>query len=170
MKSENENLDELISKAIGGRDPVFDFEKWKQQHTEQIADYKEQTASKPHKLLKYASLALSAAAMIFLAVMLYPRGRAGNQPIEYQPKILTAKITLDDNMPTLLSLNRAYQQGKLQAVDEFYEQVDRRTGPRPENLTAWQLIEEMENNSNKSKGNDHENSSYNNTDIIGNAA
>jgi hypothetical protein len=72
MKSENENanMDEIISKAIGQSKPAFDFEQWKQAHPEQIAAYKEQTAGKQHKLLKYAGVALSAAAMIFLAVML----------------------------------------------------------------------------------------------------
>jgi hypothetical protein len=72
MKSENNNkkFDDMISKAIGGNKPAFDFEQWKQAHPEQIAAYKEQTAGKQHKLLKYAGVALSAAAMIFLAVML----------------------------------------------------------------------------------------------------
>ena len=69
MKPENEDkkIDDMISKAIGSK-PVFDFEQWKQDHPKQIAAYKEQTTSKPHKLIKYAGIILSAAAMILLAV------------------------------------------------------------------------------------------------------
>jgi hypothetical protein len=71
MKSENKDkqVDDLISKALGSK-PVFDFEQWKQDHPEQIASYKKQTTGKPNKLIKYAGIILSAAAMILFAVML----------------------------------------------------------------------------------------------------
>jgi hypothetical protein len=172
MKSENENanLDEMISKAIGGDKPAFDFEQWKQDHPEQIAAYKEQTAAKPHRLLKYAGAILSAAAMIFLAVMLLPIGDKDSQPVEYQAKILTAKISLPANVPTIARLNRIFRIGDIEAVDAFCQRATRRSGPRPEKLTVRQLLNEMETNSNKTKGNSHEDSSYNNTDDVSSTA
>jgi hypothetical protein len=170
MKSENENanMDEMIAKAIGGGKPAFDFEQWKQEHPKQIAAYKEQTAVKPHRLLKYAGVALSAAAMILLAVMLLPIGDKDSQPVEYQAKILTAKISLPANVPTIAKLNRIFRIGDIEDVDAFCEQAAKRTGPRPGKMTVRQLLEEMETNSNETKGNNNENSSYNNTDNISN--
>jgi uncharacterized protein YhaN len=137
----------------------------------QIAAYKEQTSGKPHKLLKYAGVMLSAAAMIFLAVMLLSTADDNKgQPVEYQAKILTAKISLPANVPTIAKLNCIFQKGDIEDVDAFCEKAARRTGPRPEKLTVRQLIKEFENDSNKTKGNNNENRSYNNTDNINNAA
>ena len=173
MKSENENanMDEMISKAIGGGKPAFDFEQWKQEHPKQVAAFKEQTAAKPHRLLKYAGVALSAAAMILLAVMLLSEvDDDKRQPVEYQTKILTAKISLPANVPTIAKLNRIFRIGDIEDVDAFCQRADRRTGPRPGRMTVRQLLNEIESNSNKTKGNDHENSSYNNTDSISDAA
>ena len=74
MKSENENanMDDMISNAIGGDKPAFDFEQWKQDHPEQIAAYKKQTTNKRGKLIKCAGIILSAAAMILLAAPTKP--------------------------------------------------------------------------------------------------
>lgn len=173
MKSENKDkqLDSLISKAIDGKKMTFDFEQWKQDHPKQIAAYEKQTAGKPYKLIKYAGTILSAAAMIFLAVMLLPTGDDGDrQPVEYQAKILTAKILLPANAPTVAKLNLIFQNYDLEAIDKFCEQAARRIGPRPKKMTARQLLDEIETNSNETKGNNNENSSYNNTDNISNAA
>jgi hypothetical protein len=169
MKSENENanMDEMISKAIGSSKPAFDFEQWKQDHPEQIAAYKEQTTDKPHKLIKYAGIILSAAAMILLAVMLRPDANDNaTQPVKYQAKILTEKISLPANAPTMVKLNLIFKNNDMQAVDTFNEQAAKGTGLQPEKMTAKQLMEEMETNSNKTEGIDHENRSYNNTDNI----
>jgi hypothetical protein len=170
MKPENEDkkMDKLISKAIGSK-PVFDFEKWKQNHPEQIAEYREQTTGNPHKFIKYAGVILSAAAMILLAIMLLPNSDDNaTQPIEYRAKILSAKISLPANLPTMAKLNLIFKEYDMQAVDKFNELAAKRTGPRPEKMTAIQLLKEMETNSNNQEGNDHENRSYNNTDNISN--
>lgn len=172
MKPENENtnLDELISKAIGDKKLAFNFQQWKKDHPKQVADYKEQTASKSHKLIRYAGI-LSAAAMILLAVMLLPTISDNDaQPVEYQAKILTAKISLPADVPTIAKLNIIFQKYDMQAVDTFCEQAANRTGLQPEKMTARQLLKEMETNSDNTEGNDHENRSYNNTDDMHNAA
>jgi hypothetical protein len=172
MKPENEDkkIDDLISKAIGSN-PVFDFEQWKQDHPEQIAAYKEQTTNKRGKLIKYAGVILSAAAMILLAVILLPNGDENEtQPIEYRAKILTAKISLPANAPTITKLNHIFKNTDMETVDKFNEQAAKRTGLQPEKMTAKQLLKEMETDSTETEGNDHENRSYNNTDNIGNAA
>jgi hypothetical protein len=172
MKPENEDkkIDDLISKAIGSN-PVFDFEQWKQDHPEQIAAYKKQTTNKRGKLIKYAGIILSAAAMILLAVMLLPDADDNaRQPVEYRARILTEKISLPANAPTVTKLNHIFKKSGMKAVDKFNEQAAKGTGPRPEKMTAKQLLKEMETDSTKTEGNDHENRSYNNTDNIGNAA
>jgi hypothetical protein len=92
------------------------------------------------------------------------------KPEEYRPRILTAKIKLPDNVATIAKLNSAFEKGGMQAVDTFYEQTVKRTGPRPEKVTVRQLLKEMEADSNKTKGNNHENRSYNDTDNISNSA
>ncbi len=173
MKSENEDakLDDLISKAIGNNKSAFDFAQWKEDHPEDIAAFKEQTAGKSHKPIKYASIILSAAAMILLVFMLQPNvSESELQIAEYSPKILTAKIKLPDNVATIAKLNFAFEKGGMEAVDTFYEQTVKRTGPRPEKMTVRQLLKEMETDSNKTKGNNHENRSYNISDDISDAA
>jgi hypothetical protein len=69
----------------------------------------------------------------------------------------------------MAKLNHIFKKIDMEAVDTFCEQAAKRTGPRPEKMTAKQLLKEMETNSNKKEGNNHENRSYNNTDIISNA-
>ena len=172
MKPENEDkkIDDLISKSIGSN-PVFDFEQWKQDHPEQIADYKKQTTVKEHKFIKCAGMILSAAAMILLAVILLPDGDNKNtQPVEYRAKILTAKISLPANAPTVTRLNLIFKNTDMEAVDKFNEQAAKRIGLQPEKMTAKQLLKELETESTKTEGNNHENRSYNDIDNIGNAA
>ncbi|MBN2181999.1 MAG: hypothetical protein JW715_08795, partial [Sedimentisphaerales bacterium] len=40
----NENLDELITGAIGRDKPQFDFDKWQKNHKSEIETFKSQTA------------------------------------------------------------------------------------------------------------------------------
>jgi hypothetical protein len=68
----------------------------------------------------------------------------------------------------MAKLNRIFKNYDMEAVDTFNEQAAKGTGLQPEKMTAKQLMEEMETNSNKTEGIDHENRSYNNTDNIRN--
>jgi hypothetical protein len=43
----------------------------------------------------------------------------------------------------MMSLNLAYRQGGMEAVDKQYEKAFKRTGPRPEKLTVEDLFAEL---------------------------
>lgn len=171
MEPENKHeiFDDMLSKAVGSEKTSFDFEQWKQDHPDEIAGYKKQTSHKTQTLIKLAGILTSAAAVLFLAVLLITAETENDaQPIEYQAKILSAKISLPADTPTISRLNRIFKNKNLDAIDKFCKRAVKTAGPRPEKMTAQQLLEEMETDSTETKGNDHEKRSYNNTDNIGN--
>ncbi len=149
-------LDSLIENAIG-KETSFDFDNWKQQHQGEIRKYKAKTAGQSRRqprrtLIRFAAAAGAIAAMIAIAVVL-TRPDEPTEVAQYKP--LPAYIA------TIGRLNMAFRSGGLEAIEDFCERSVRATGPRPERMTAQQLLNEMENET--EKGNDNENQSHNTT-------
>jgi hypothetical protein len=155
-------LDSLIENAIG-KETSFDFDKWKQQHQGEISKYKAKTAGdsgrRPRRMLiRFAAAAGAIAAMIAVAVILTIPDKATDEPTEvaqYKP--------LPANVATIGRLNMAFRSGGLDAIENFCERTVRTNGPRPERMTAQQLLKEMESETGSKKGNENENHSNNST-------
>lgn len=150
-------LDSLIENAIG-KETSFDFDKWKQQHQGEIRKYKAKTTGESRRrprrmLIRFAAAASAMAAMIAIAVIL-TRPDEPTEAAQYKP--------LPAHIATIGRLNMAFRSGGLEAIEDFCERSVRTTGPRPERMTAQQLINEMENENGSEKGNDNENHSHNN--------
>ncbi|MFC1677657.1 hypothetical protein ACFL3G_11430 [Planctomycetota bacterium] len=63
--------------------------------------------------------------------------------LKQQPKIEIVMSPID--MMRLISLNRAYRDGGIEAVEEQFDRAFKQLGPRPANLTIDELLEEFEN-------------------------
>ena len=149
-------LDSLIENAIGA-ETSFDFDEWKQQHPGEIRKYKAKTAGQPHRrprhtLIRFAAAAGAIAAMIAIAIIL-TRPDEPTEVAQYKP--------FPAHVATIGRLNMAFRSGGLEAIEKLCERPVRTTGPRPEIMTAQQLLNEMENET--EKGNDNENQSHNST-------
>ena len=149
-------LDSLIENAIG-KETSFDFDKWKQQHQGEIRKYKAKTTGQSHRrpsrmLIRFAAVAGTMAAMIAIAVIL-TRPDEPTEAAQYKP--------LPAHIATIGRLNMAFRSGGLEAIEQLCERSVRATGPRPERMTAQQLLNEMETET--EKGNDNENQSHNST-------
>ncbi len=157
-------LDSLIENAIG-KETSFDFDKWKQHHQGEISKYKAKTAgqsgSRPRRMLiRFAAVAGAMAAMIAVAVILTipdESTEVATEAAQYKP--------LPANIATIGRLNMTFRNGGLDAIEDFCERSVRTTGPRPERMTAQQLINEMESETGSKKGNENENHSHNNASI-----
>ena len=150
-------LDSLIEKAIGA-ETSFDFDKWQEEHQGEIRKYKAKTAGESrrrprHTLIRFAAVASAMAAMIAIAVIL-TRPDEPTEAARYKP--------LPAHIATIGRLNMAFRSGGLDAIEELCERSVRTTGPRPEIMTAQQLLNEMEHETGSKKGNDNENHSHNN--------
>lgn len=150
-------LDSLIDNAIG-KETSFDFDEWKQQHQGEIRKYKAKTAGQSRRrprrtLIGFAAAAGAMAAMIAIAVIL-TRPDEPTEVAQYKP--------LPAHIATIGRLNMAFRSGGLEAIEELYERTVKTTGPRPERMTAQQLLKEMESETGSEKGNENENHSHNN--------
>ncbi len=150
-------LDSLIDNAIG-TETSFDFDKWKRQHQSEIRKYKAKTAGQSRRrprrtLIGFAAAVGAMAAMIAIAVIL-TRPDEPTEVAQYKP--------LPAHIATIGRLNMAFRSGGLEAIEDFCERSVRTTGPRPERMTAQQLLNEMEHETEPEKGNDNENHSHNN--------
>lgn len=130
----NNNLDELISRAIGREKPKFDFDKWKQTHQEEIQIYKSKTiggrilhSTQPFNIwraIMKSRITKVAAAAVIIAAVLIGIHRFGG-PIEgvawadvVRP-ILTAHTVIfnarsleGENLPIARIMNMGTQRGR----------------------------------------------------------
>ena len=154
-------LDSLIEKAIGA-ETSFDFDKWQEEHQGEISKYKAKTAGQSRRrprrmLIRFAAVASAMAAMIAVAVIL----TIPDEPAEVATEAAQYK-PLPAYVATIGRLNMTFRNGGLDAIEDFCERPVRTNGPRPESMTAQQLIKEMEPENGSEKGNENENHSNNN--------
>ena len=149
-KQRNEKrLDELISRTINTEKPQFDAEKWKQKYPKELQALlsraaKGDSARQPSILkviLKSPLTKLAAAAVIIVAISFFiaPQG-----PDEQADTTTVSKATkLPVEMMTALSLERAFRQGGIEAVEKQCKQAFKPIGPRPESLSVEQILAEF---------------------------
>ena len=148
-KEENEKwLDELISQAINEGEPQFDAEKWKQKYPEEFQLLKSR-AGQPSSVYQVSIWTaafrsritkLAAAAVIIIAVGLFLVHRGPDEQIKPTEVAKAAKSPAE--MMTMASLNIAYRQGGIEAVEEICDRAFKMVGPRPAEITVTELLAE----------------------------
>jgi hypothetical protein len=155
-KNEDNWLDEIISRTINSGKPEFDAEKWKQKYPEEFQMLKSMSAKKTRarqpsiwgKVCQSPITKLAAAAVIIAGISLHAF-IAHQGPVE-RPVTKIAKSSLE--MVTAMSLERAFQRGGIEAVEDQCRKAYRPLGLKPINLSFQQIIAEFNGNNKSSEG------------------
>ena len=91
-----------------------------------------------HKIIAAAAVVL----LFVIAGVLIVQQRQINQ-LQQQPKIAIVMSPAD--MMRLMTLNKIYRDGGMEAIEEQFDRAFKELGPRPASLTVRQLLEEFEN-------------------------
>jgi len=152
-KQKNEKpLDELISRTINTKKPQFDAEKWKQKYPEEYQALISRASEKapthrPNILritLRNPIIRIVAAAVIIIAVHFFITHP--DQRKQERPRI--GEVTQSPvEMITAISLERAFQHGGIEAVENQFKKAFKPTGPAPRSLSIEQILKELNGNS-----------------------
>jgi hypothetical protein len=149
-------MDELISRTINTEKPQFDAEEWRQKYPEEYQALlcratQEDSSRHPTILkviLKSPLLKIAVAALIILGVSIFiTQKEPGKQE---QPNIVkTAKSPIE--MMTAISLERAFQRGGIEAVEEQCKQAFKPIAPRSGSLPIECILAEFNINGKSSE-------------------
>ena len=154
MKSSgnDKQLDERIRDAVGREGLKFDFDKWKAGHQRQIERFNasvSREADAPAQVSAWQVIAKSrltkfaAAAVVIVGVgiLLYPK-----EPNVVVEKPRTARVEkAPAELLTTMSLNLAYRRGGMEALNEQFEEAEKKLRPQlRKRITIDQLICELE--------------------------
>jgi hypothetical protein len=141
-------MDELISRTINTEKPQFDAKTWKQKYPDEYQVLLARAAKGDSNrqptilkvILKSPLTKIAAAAVIILAVSFFSIHQdPGNQE---QPGI--AEVTKSPvEMMTAISLERAFRQGGIEAVENQCEQSLKLLGTRTDGLSSQELLSEF---------------------------
>ncbi len=154
-QDKDRRLDKLISRAIDSGKVEFDAEKWKQRYPEEFgllsSRAKAGSAGQVNiwrLIYKSTIVKLAAAAVIVMLISFFVVQRGRRQQIDSLdiPEVTKSAVEL----MTLASLNEAYRQGGMEQVVNQCEKAREILGPRPANMSVWQLFSEF--NSDNSEG------------------
>jgi len=141
-------MDELISRTINTEKPQFDAEKWKQKYPEEYQVLLSRAAKRDSNLqptilkviLKSPLTKIATAAMIILGVSIFVTHHDPGK--QEQPGI--AEITKSPvKMMTTISLERAFRQGGIEAIENQCEQALKLLGTRTDGLSSQDLLSEF---------------------------
>lgn len=149
MNQQNNNkwLDELISKSINTEKPQFDVEMWKQKFPDEFNTIQSRAArSTAHPdrgkaILKSSAVKFAAAAVLMVTIGLFIFLLSPDRKAENIDTTVFAKSPAD--MASVLSLNIAFRQGGMEAVDKQSEKAIEMLGPRPAEITIQQILSEF---------------------------
>jgi hypothetical protein len=155
-KKDEKRLDEIISRTINSGKPEFDAEKWKQKFPEEFQMLKSMSAEKAHtrrlsiwrKVCQSPITKLAAAAVIIAGIGLH--AFIVHQCPDERPVTKIAKSPVE--MMTAMSLERAFQRGGIEAVEDQCRKAFRPIGLRPASLSFEQIIAEFNDNNKSSEG------------------
>ena len=146
-KNSDKWLDDLISKTINTGKPEFDAEKWKKKYPEEFQTLRSRAVkASAHSIrwagiLKSPTVKLAAAAVIIVAIGFFVILISPDKKVE---NIDVAEFTKSPtDMQTILSLNIAYRQGGIEAVDIQCKKAIEMLGPRPAEITIQQILSEF---------------------------
>jgi hypothetical protein len=149
-------IDELISRAINTEKPQFNVEEWKQKYPDEYQALlsrrvKADSTSRQKILkviLKSSPTKIVAAAVIILAVSFIITQQASDE--QEQQRIEVVKKSPVEMM-TAISLERAFRQGGMEAVEEQCKQAFKSTRPRPRSLPVEWILAEFNANDRSSE-------------------
>ena len=141
-------LDELISHTINTAKPQFDAERWKQKYHDELEILRSRAAKgAPTRartawrvILGKPIIRLAAAAVIIVAIGSFIVQR--DQRKQERPRAADAAKSPAEMMTTM-SLERAFQRGGIEAVEEQYSEAFKLLGPRPGSLSVEQILAEF---------------------------
>jgi hypothetical protein len=141
-------LDDLISRTINTQKPQFDDEKWKQKFHEEFQALQSRAKAPAHPVrwtsfLKSPVVKFAAAAVIIMAIsfFVYRSEPAKQVDIPEETNVLESPI----EMLTLSSLNAAYRNGGIEAVEAQCDKAMARLAAPSETITIDQLLAELDN-------------------------
>jgi hypothetical protein len=149
-------LDELINRTIDSHKPEFDAEKWKQKYPEEFQMLK--SMSKQDSTTRRLSIwrivirspitKLAAAAVIIVGIGLLAVRVHRRPGVQNSQRFVESPI----QMMTAISLERAFQRGGIEAVEDQCRKAFRPLGLRPESLSFEQIFPEFNGNNKSSEG------------------
>jgi hypothetical protein len=141
-------MDELISRTINTEKPQFDAKTWKQKYPDEYQVLLARAAKGDSNrqptilkvILKSPLTKIAAAAVIILAVSFFSIHQDPGE--QEQPGI--AEVTKSPvEMMTAISLERAFRQGGIEAVENQCEQSLKLLGTRTAGLSSQELLSEF---------------------------
>lgn len=141
-------MDELISRTINTEKPQFDAKTWKQKYPDEYQVLLARAAKGDSNrqptilkvILKSPLTKIAAAAVIILAVSFF----STHQDLDNQEQHGIAEVTKSPvEMMTAISLERAFRQGGIEAVENQCEQSLKLLGTRTAGLSSQELLSEF---------------------------
>lgn len=147
-QDKEKRLDGLISRAIDSGKVEFDAEKWKQKYPEEFGLLASRTKTGSagqvniwRLIYKSPVTKFAVAAAIMVAFCLFLTHHSPNGQIETPQIAQTADSPAE--FTTLVSLNTAFRDGGIEAVEKQLSRAFKMLGPRPDNLTVRDLYAEL---------------------------
>ena len=138
----DKRLDEAIRRTIDTQEPVFDHEAWAEKHPEAVAAIKSLSAKtkatqagRPRVIEGGWALKLAVAAVIVIV--------AGLVSLQLKPRQEAVTPIAGESLAqvcSMMSLNRAWRQGDMDAVDEQFEKTIKTFRPRSASLSMQELL------------------------------
>ncbi len=155
-KKDEKRLDEVISRTINSGKPEFDAKQWKQKYPEEFQMLRSMSEGKTRTrrpsiwraVCQSPITKLAAAAVIIAGIGLH--AVLVHQGPDEQPVTKIAKSPVE--MMTAMSLERAFQRGGIEAVEDQCRKAFRPLGLRPASLSVEQIIAEFNGNNKSSEG------------------
>ena len=140
-------LDELLSGTVNTTRPQFDAESWKQKYPEALEAIESlgqrgrsavgppRRRTIPYRLVAGLAAAVLVIAAIGIIVLTTPR-QDGRETV-------SRSETSPARMITAMSLQLAFNQGGIEAVERQFEEACRRLGPRSASMSLPELLEDL---------------------------
>jgi hypothetical protein len=152
---DEKRIEELISHTINTEKPQFDAEKWKQKYPDEyqtlLSRAAKDSSTKQPKILEVilkSPLTKIAAAALIILVVSFINQRTPNEQEQHR----IAKVNLYPvEMMKAISLERAFERGGIEAVEEQCKQAFKPIAPQRESLSIKQILAEFNGNSKNSE-------------------
>jgi hypothetical protein len=146
-QKDEKRLEDLISRSINTEKPQFDAEKWKQKYLDEYQTLlsraaKEDSSRRPKILkviLKSPLVKMAVAAVIILGMSFFIHQIPDEQKQHKLAEVEKSPV----EMMTTISLERAFQRGGIEAVENQCEQALKLLGTRTASLSSYELLSEF---------------------------
>ncbi|MBM4027764.1 MAG: hypothetical protein FJ280_20545 [Planctomycetes bacterium] len=146
-------LDKQLRRVINGAPPVFDAESWQRRYDREFqtlmarggrpADVpaRGDVCATPWILKLMGKLALAAAILVTAGILLV--GRLGQSPDRPIPEPSAVDLPSPARMVSMMSFSAAFRRGGLDELDRHSERALETLGPRPNEVSVQELLEDI---------------------------